>query len=172
MSFLNQSEFACSFFYLTSCTCGLNDIFSDANIYEIQEIRTLSVQRSMLPAWTKSAGWAISQPELLLPIQRASLGQTHHFPVQSEWRWISAIAWLLKQLELLKSICIWQKSGFHVIFCKRFTLSWPPDGKGFLSWNVAGLLSCSGKVSHNTPSLPQVGRSKTVISHFLKDPEG
>ncbi len=48
--------------------------------------------------------------------------------------------------------------------------SWWQRQESFLSLNVAGWLSCTSKrVQHAIPA--EVGRSKTVILNFLKDPE-
>ncbi len=56
-------------------------------------------------------------------------------------------------------------SGSHTVMT-----SWWQRKESFLSLNVAGWLSCTSKrVQHAIAA--EVGRSKTVILNFLKDPE-
>ncbi len=60
-----------------------------------------------------------------------------------------------------------QNSSFHVIVLQAVTLSWPPDGV----FERGRIVSRTSKCTRNAPSLPDYGRNKTIILHFLKDPE-
>lgn len=68
------------------------------NIYDIQEIRVceISVKRSVFPVWTESVAKA-SCLYCCFPCGEPH-GVRRNSPAQREWRWITAMAGILKQM--------------------------------------------------------------------------
>lgn len=73
------------------------------NIYDVQEIGALGNHHLKINApCVDGASVDAWPPLLLLSMREALLGQTHHFPAQHEWRWITAAVWSLKPTALFQ----------------------------------------------------------------------
>lgn len=89
------------------------------NIYDIQEIRAwgnlcIKINVPCVDKVSRESRLAL----LLLLIRGASLGQTHNFPAQHEWRWITATAWILKWAALFQLCALsWVFCWYPWFFC-------------------------------------------------------